>query len=198
MPISLNFSLLPNEQFFTARSLLIGLPKPLESRISALPLTLDRAQSAVMFAAHSGKQSEEWRAAAYLRAALAEFCSMEEVQKTDKPSAVHFKFEHSAHPLLHLLDLTRHLNIHIKSVGARRHTVPVSLEDQEFDLTVYIMIDLNAADLAQLRDGKRYAPKDLHQMVTWFSNAQLHWGAGDLVRIGVEAFAQELCDHYSL
>jgi hypothetical protein len=151
-----------------------------------------------MFAELSAKQSEEWRAAAYLRAALAEFCSMGEVQKADKPDTIHMRLGSSSNPLLHLLELVRHLNIHVKSVKARRHTVPASFDTHEFDLQVFIMSDLNATDLAQLKNGKRYLLDDLQKMLDWLSAMQVHWGAGYLVRVGVEEFARELCDHYGL
>jgi len=198
MTISLNFATLPSEQFFTARSILIGLPEPLESRLMSLPLTLDRVRSAIMFAELSAKQIETWRASAYLRAALAEFCSIEDVQKVDKPGADHLTLRNSDNPLLHLLTLARHLSIHVKSVKTSRQKVSTSFDNQSFDLDVYIMSDLNAVDLSKLRNGKSYALTDLHKTVEWFSAAQLHWGAGYLIRIGVETFANKLCDHYGL
>ncbi len=198
MIISLNFNSLPSEQFFADRPILIDLSVPIANRMISLPMTLDRTRSAVMFAELSAKHAEPWQAAAYLRAALSEFCSMGEIQKFDKPGAVHFELRSSDNPLLHLLALARHLNIHVKSVKAKRETVSASLDNRPFDLDVFIMTDFNADDLSRLYNGKHYLLTDLQQVVTWFSASQMHWGAGYLIRIGVEIFANKLCDHYGL
>lgn len=166
--------------------------------MSSLPLTIDRAQCAIMFAALASKQSDVRRAAAFLRAGLAEFWSMEEMQKTDKPNTLPVQIIDSKNPLLHLLELARHLNVHVNSVKAQHQSVPVTFEGQEFDLDVYIWSDLDAKALAKLRNGKRYQLAELERLVTWFSTEQLHWGAGDLVRAGVEIFSEELCNHHGL
>ena len=198
MPNSLDFAALPRESFFDSRSLLIILPKQIEERLASLPQTVERVCSAAMFAELSAKQTEPWLAAAFLRAALADYCSIEEVQKADKPSAKHLRVKDSVNPLLHLLKLMRHLNIHVKTVQAERRSIPVSFGDQTFDMDVYVISNLEAADLAVLKNGKRYATHDIDVMVDWFSKAQLHWGAGYVVRVGIESLAQELCSHYGL
>jgi hypothetical protein len=193
-----DFNLLQSEQFVASRSILIGLPEPLARRMSSLPLTLDRAQSSIMFAAHASKQGEPWRAAAYLRASLAEFCSMEEVQETDKPSAPPTKITDSLNPLLHLLALIRHLSVHVKSVRTQLQSIPVMFGDYNFDLDIYIWTDLDSRSLSKLRNGKWYKLADLERATAWLNTAQLNWGAGDLVRAGVEEFAAQLCSHHGL
>lgn len=83
-----------------------------------------------MFAAHASKQSEPWRAAAFLRAALAEFCSIEEMQELDRGKGPHFAVTASPNPLLHLLKLMRHMNIHVKSVEVKPQKIGIILAVQ--------------------------------------------------------------------
>lgn len=176
MKTTLDFSLLPDDSAFEKRSMLIGLPVDLRARLQPLLQTLERADSAVMFAAHAGKQSEPWRAAAYLRAGLADYCAMEEVQSIDAPSTVALKISASLNPVLHLLELLRHLNIHVKTVTTREHKISAELEGQEFEMSTYVVTNLDAEDLAALRNGRRYSLADLQRMVEWFALKQDHWG----------------------
>ncbi|MEA2692298.1 MAG: hypothetical protein QOJ16_1685 [Acidobacteriota bacterium] len=89
--------------------------------------------------------------------------------------------------------------MHVNSVRAQLRSVPIAIKDHEFDLDVYIWADLDANTLRQkVRNAGRYKLTELQRAVSWFSAAQLHWGAGDLVRVGVEIFAEELCNFYHL
>ena len=198
MPRILNFSEFPADSAFEARSLLLGVPKDMEVRLLPLPQILERVRSASYLAELSSKQDESWLAAAYLRAALADYCSIEEMQKIDRPSTVHINLATVTNPLLHLLELMRHLNIHVKSSQAERVAVAAKFDSHPFDLPIQVVSNLEAQDLIALRNGKHYAPSDLRQMVTWFNKAQLHWGAGYVVRLGVEAFAELICIHNCL
>lgn len=198
MPRNLDFTTLPGESEFESRSIFMDFPKELESRLSPLPEVLNRLKSAVMFAETSAKNSEPWRAAAHLRASLAEFCSSEEMQKLDKPGARHLRLADVEDPLIHLLELMRHLNIHVKSAETDSIAINVSWGDQEFEMTAYTISNLGYQDLASLRNGKDYLPADLQRMVAWFEKAQRHWGAGHVVRVGTEALANRLCKHYGL
>jgi hypothetical protein len=196
MTYKLDFSLLPGDTAFEARPLLIGLPDAVRSRFSSAPQTLERIECALMFAGQAPKQSEPWRAAGFLRAALAEYCSIEEMQAVDMPSSKHFKLASSPHPLIHLLELVRHLNIHVRTTQTRSHSIEFTAKGQPFDMNVYVITDLRAADLASLRNGAKYDRADLDQTVQWFLARQVHWGAGDLITMGVNRFAEELCSHY--
>lgn len=178
--------------------MIITLPESLEARLTALPQVYERVLSAVMFAELSSKQNEQWRASAFLRAALADYCSIEEMQKLDKPSSTHLKFANLNNPLLHLLKLMRHLSIHVKAVQSVEHSVPVTYADHAFDLNVVAISNLNAMDLIALNNGKHYNQNDIEKAVAWFHEAQLHWGAGYIVRIGTESLATLICSHYGI
>jgi len=198
MTYTLDFSTLPDDSEFERRSILIGPPNELRLRLSSLPQTLERVESAIMFAAQASKQSEPWRAAAYLRAALAEFCSVEEMQKLDRGSGSHFAIASSANPLLHLLELMRHMNIHVKSVQVKPQKIGVVFKGVEDDMDSYVVSNLEVRDLASLRNGKHYDISDLDSCVTWFNARQTEWGAGDLICMGTTILAMQICTHFGL
>lgn len=192
----LDFSTLPGGDAFERRSVLIGLPEGLRARLSSMPQTLERVDSAVMFAAHCS--GESWRAAAFLRAALVDYCSIEEMQGVDRPACAHFKLATSPNPLLHILALLRHLNVHVQSAEAAAHSINVQFKGQASDLDVYVISNLDPSNLAALKNGKHYNRADIDRAVAWFAAKQMMWGAGDLVRMGTELLAGAICDHYGL
>lgn len=192
----LDFTKLPTDAAFTSRSMWATLPQPLEARLATLPHTLERLQAAVMFAEQSARQSEPRRAAAFLRAALAEFRSMEDMQEVDKPSSTCLDLINLNDPLLHLLKLLRDLNIHEKTVKTIPHSVPASFDNQSFSLNVFVISNLRPTDFAALKNRRHYSSSDLQAMITWFEKAQLHWGAGYIVRLGAESLGEAICKHY--
>lgn len=196
--IVMDFALLPNDQFFTARPLLASIDKSLECRLNALPSVLERVRGAVMFSENASKAGNDWPAAAYLRAGLADLVSIEDIQKLDRPTNPPLKVRNCANPLVHLLALVRHLNIHVKSVVASAHQAPANFGGQDFDLKVCVISNLTVSDLQTLNNGRHYAPAELQQMMDWFQAAQLHWGAGYLLRIGAEIYATEVATHHRL
>jgi hypothetical protein len=198
MTYTLDFNSLPGDKAFERRSILIGPPSELRTRLASMPQTLERVEGAIMFAAQASKQSEPWRAAAFLRAALADFCSIEEMQELDRGKGKHFKIESSANPLLHLLELMRHMNIHVKSVAVKPHQLNVSFKGLEDQMETFIVSNLSAQDLASLRNGKNYHSTDLNRCVDWFESRQTEWGAGDLVRMGTVILADQIGEYFGL
>ena len=198
MTYAIDFSTLPDDAAFERRSILIGPPDDLKIRLGSMPQTLERIESAIMFAALASKQGEPWRAAAFLRAALTEFCSIEEMHKLDRGKGVGFAVTASPNPLLHLLVLMRHMNIHVKSVKVTPHKIGIIFDGIEGDLDSYVVSNLDAGDLASLWNGKHYDVSDLRRCVTWFNLRQTVWGAGDLIRMGTIIFAVQICTKFRL
>lgn len=195
---SLDFLTLPIDEAFEARSILIGPPADLKIRLGSMPQTLERIQSAQMFAAQSTKEETVWRSAAFLRAALADYSSIFEMQTADSPTTVAFKLQNTMNPLLHLLDLMRHQNIHVKTVTTMPHTVDAQWDNQEFEMKVSVISNLSVSDLAALRNGRKYALADLVRVVDWFTMHQNIWGAGDLITLGTNILAKDICSHFNL
>ena len=198
MTYTLDFTILPGDEAFESRSIFIGPSNDLRNRLVSMPHTLERIESAIMFAAQSLKQSEPWRAAAFLRAALADFCSVEEMQKLDRGNKSHFTIRSSANPLLHVLELMRHMNIHVKSVKVQTHKIGITLGGVEHEMETFIVSNLNHHDLGSLWNSKHYSTSDLESCVAWFESRQMEWGAGDLVCLGTTILATQVCDHFNL
>jgi len=191
----MDFSLLPTESFFSGRPLLTPIDQTLDARLITLSSVRERAQSAVMFSEQAAKADENWTAA-YLRAALADMVSMEEVQALDRPAHQPLKVKDSKNPLVHLLALIRHLNIHVKSVMTSTQAVSASFHDHNFEMNVHIVDNVNVGDLQALKNGRHYSFSDLSCMLDWFRASQMHWGAGYVVRVGAEAYASEIATHH--
>ncbi|WP_156512838.1 hypothetical protein [Planctomyces sp. SH-PL62] len=198
MTSKLDFSALPDDSAFERRSILIGPTDALKKRLRSMPQTLERVESAIMFAAQASKQSEPWRAAAFLRAALADFCSVEEMQELDRGKGPRFAVASSLNPLLHILKLMRHLNIHVKSLAIRPHKISIVFDGIEDDMDVYVVSNLEAQDLASLKSGRYYDHFDLERCVDWFNFRQTEWGAGDLICLGTTILAEEICTQFRL
>lgn len=194
----MDFALLPDDDFFAARLLLASINKPLECRLTSLPSVLERVRGAVMFSESASRAGDDWPAAAYLRAGLADLVSIEEVQKLDRPTSPPLKIRNCTNPLVHLLALVRHLNIHVKSVVAIAREVSANFGGHEFDLKVCVISNLTVSDFQDVWNVQYYSSAELQRMIDWFQAAQLHWGAGYLLRIGAESFAAEVAAHHGL
>ena len=175
------------------------------SRLQAMPETHARARSAVMFALQAEGQREEWISEAFIRAALAELESMEDMQCFDRPGDVPLKFANQKNPLLHILVLLRHFNIHIKSTAVTNEINPILVNGFTIDIDGHpivfetlVMNELQSSDLAELRNGKKYKPEDLVEGVAWLQKAQKPRGIGNLITQGVATFTKQLCEHHGL
>lgn len=195
----LDFSLLANEDSTPSYS------DELIARLDPMPETVERARSAAMFAHEAEKQAAPGLAAAFVRAALAELCSMEEMQSVDRPGATLVKIADQKNPLLHLLVLLRHLNIHVKATSVTSEHSPILLDglqicfnDQPLMGSVLVVTDLSSGDLKALKNGKDYSASDLDQCVDWFGRRQQSCGVGKLIAQGVAVLAMQLCNQHAL
>ena len=90
------------------------------------------------------------------------------------------------------------MNIYVKSAITVAREVPANFDGHAFDLKICVISNLTLSELQSLRNGKYYSSAELQQMTDWFQAAQLHWGAGYLLRIGAESFATEVAAHHGL
>lgn len=198
MKVDLDFNCLPTDDVFDERPILIGLNQELESRLRPFPNVLNRARSAVQFAETASRNKEDWMVEADLRAALSDFCGIEEMIKTDSQEKINFTIDRSKNPLIHLLELMRHLNVHVKSVSTKPHKIQAVFADIDTILDKKVICYLNLEDFTSLRNGQRYQASDLKEMLNWFDVKQMCWGAGYVIRVGTEALIEEICEFYSL
>lgn len=168
-----------------------------------LPDTLERLEGALHFAFELTNVAERdlARARLFFRAALAEYSSIEDISKRERPS-LRFELRATGWPLPHILKVLRNLHVHLKSVEFRhshqslefrgtRNTDPV-------DVVKWCVSDLSADDLLKVRafQGSRpeYTKDQAEQLVAWFDDAQEHFGIPDLLWRAVHDARNRLTD----
>ncbi len=204
MTHKLDFSLLPDMSY--SRILTTLDPKIEEkfSTIGKLPETLNRARGALMLFYEAKGHSESWRDETYIRSGLNEFYSINESLKYEHKIAGFPRdailIQHTSNPLLHLMLLMRHVNVHTQLCPATRYetNVIVSIgEPKEYTLTVAIIKDVSIDQFLVKREVKKdYDINQLNEVVDWFKINQNAFGAREVFRRGVEAYCLEFLSNY--
>ena len=161
----------------------------------------ERSQSALMFICGTNAEDEAWRNAARLRAGLNEFYSLEDAAKRDckrncikeKPVKIH----DSKNPLVHLMYLLRHVNVHAQVSNTRVHQTSVIStlggDAHKIDLGALIL-DAPTIDQVQRCNEARdfYNSADLARATKWIDEVQYVFGIGEVFRRGVSAYCREI------
>lgn len=136
----------------------------------------------------------------YLRAALAEFASLDEAAQIDHAAGLigsATTILESTDPRLHVVRLLRHSNIHLKAsrLEFTSHTAtwdgPNGVERFEY-LAIYA-IDL-AGSVARTQQAERYSAHDLSEMTSWLESEQTKWGIHHLILRTAELYVKELLE----
>jgi len=206
MKYSLDFSLLPE---LNSTGILTTLDADIEAmfvRIGVFPETLNRARGALMlFSKTFGAHDESWRDEAYIRAGLNEFYSIEQVLKREHKIAnlpgSSLEIYNSLNPLLHLMRLMRHLDVHTESFPVIGYDTKVTVHfndpPQEWTYRTAIIKDLSADRLRKIRDVKqKYDDAKLDRVVEWFLEKQKVFGVCEVFMKGTEAYCLQLISRY--
>lgn len=125
MAHTLDLTLLPE---MDSSGILTTLDPKIEERfnsIGKLPETLNRARGSLMLFYQAKGHNESWRDEAYIRSGLNEFYSINESLKHEHKIAGlpgnALQIQHSSNPLLHLMLLMRHVNVHTQLCPATRY-----------------------------------------------------------------------------
>lgn len=202
---------------FETSPLFCTLEPSTEAALSQLPNVYERAVAALRFRQCIGGDKDALGVsedhvrimqAAYLRAALMEYVAIEEVLPIDlgkrgfgeKP----LRILDTGNAMLILLRELRHLQLHRVNTTFRSTSRSAILrtrnKEQEFE-TELTILTIPTADLRQLktlRNAARFDPDELDAAISWFSHAQSQWGVGDVVQSGIQVYAAELVQRYSL
>lgn len=193
----LDFALLPSADTIT---IVHGLGSELHDALSTIPQTRNRAKCAIAFATDmKDDKLHLWMREGYLRAALAEFVSMEEALKREVQEADWRRANHSANPLLHIIRELRNLEVHLRSGPMSSARKAFMCEDRtmpdgwhHLDLTVWSIQRVTVQEFTQLVNAKRYNQSDIASMLDWFNDAQQQCGVGELVEQATKTFASEI------
>ncbi len=135
---------------------------------------------------------------AFLRACLQEFAELEASIKRDaralkKPKPIEIR--KTNRPLLHALRALRNFAIHLKPSQLDSDEVKTSLsfrdEAIEKPMQIWLLSKETTKLLSTHKDLKEYYQEtDLKKLQIWFEQAQTKWGVFELVRLGVEEYAE--------
>ena len=134
----------------------------------------------------------------YLRAALAEFSSMEDAALVDFPRVSRntppLMHSHSD-PRIHIARLLRHANIHLSATSlshAHRDAIWNGPDGpQNFTFLVILGEQIDASVLAT-RESKKYERAVLGEMLHWLDEEQREWGLGHVVLRTAELYGKYL------
>lgn len=120
----------------------------------------------------------------YFRAALAELIRVEDItEKIGKP----LKFDKTDNPLLHAVKLMRNYQVHISSLKLDSGSVAVSWGGNQVVYNSYIVDNLKATDLRELKNSGRYTDDQLQELICLFNKHQRKFGVVQLL--------YNTCDH---
>ena len=182
----------------------IRLDRSIDQRFKELAFlteTYERAQSALMFFFQTQAEDATWRNDARLRAGLNEFYSMEDAARRDfryaKVGITPSDIKDSRSPLVHLMYVLRHVNVHTRPVPTRIQSVTVisQLGETEHEYSYgAVMIDaVSIDDLYRCREVKDfYDTSDLQTALDWMLNEQQVFGVAEIFRAGIHIYSNEL------
>lgn len=134
----------------------------------------------------------------YLRAALAEFVSLEEAARVDMSNGTFSsapKIIELNDPRLHVVKLLRNANIHLAASEIDKSSFPAIWAgpdgNETFTYRVFYAKDVENA-IKTTRDAKRYNSNDLSKMIAWIESEQKAWGINHLILRTAELYVREL------
>jgi len=202
---SFDFTLLPLIEY---QGMLIQLDKGVEQafqEIFQLQETYDRARAALMFFFGANNKAKAWRNDAYLRAGLNELYSMQDsVARAFKSSGIKKhspKISDSRHPLVHVMYILRHINVHTVPLPSKVEETTVifrpNTEAEERTYDIVILSDITLEDLLKSKEVKdHYDRPDLERACEWLMKKQRAFGIAEVFSKGVDAYCAEVISAY--
>lgn len=153
-------------------------------------------RSVLYFCSSMGRQSEEQSTPEhlavrrrFLRAALAEFASLDEATSIDmKARKKVAKMLELDDPRIHIVRLLRHANVHLAVSDVTQSCRDVEWANHEFQFQIFYSKDIKASIL-QTEQAPKYAVDDLAEMIQWLEEEQMEWGLDHLVLRTAELYA---------
>lgn len=158
----------------------------------------ERVEGCVRFCWHiayegSDKDEEPGKRRKYLRAALAEYASIEEAARLDL-GTVAPKMVILDDPRVHIVRLLRHANVHLSASDIRKIGKPARWNGpngfEDFTFKVYFIPDIEC--IRSTREATKYAPHDLSAMINWIDQEQRRWGIQNVIIRAVEQYLMHL------
>lgn len=119
---------------------------------------------------------------AYLRAALAEFSSIEDIisQSVQKNEEL-LLIRNSNNPAFHFLKLLRNYNVHLSESVLEEKNIQVTFAGTEHDLAVLYIDNLEVNEILKLYSAKYYSKAEIDKFIELFEEKQHRFGVGNLL-----------------
>lgn len=161
----------------------------------------ERANSSLMFFSSSPKCTKIWTSSAYIRAGLNEFYGIEDAAKRDWINCgfggVPPKIKESVNPLVHLMYLLRHVNVHATISKTKKVTSSFILDDPkerlEFDMDILVLDENTLPQILKSKEALKYYNKcDLDRYSNWLDAQQFEFGISQVFRSGLSSYCREI------
>lgn len=161
------------------------------AKLATMPGTLERLEGALHFAYGLSTPEGHHRerlAGSFFRAALAEYVSLDEIARIERPTP-RFSILATDLPLPHILKALRNLQIHLRTTPLRADRMWLHLRlvkgEQPVEVARWCVADLTADHLMELDAftgaNPKYTREQAGKLVAWFHAAQSLFGFPDLV-----------------
>lgn len=187
---------------FDGPSILRRVDPELGARLKNYPETLERIEGLVYFCGVLGNQNDTVATKVdlgarrkFLRAALAEFASLEDAVAIDFKISNKFskKMCDIEDPRVHIVRLLRHANVHLAISNLEQSSRNAVWREQEFEFQVFYSKDVKSSIL-QTRQAARYLDHDLMKMISWVEREQMEWGMDHLILKTAEVYLNSIID----
>lgn len=160
----------------------------------------ERTRAALMFFCGVNDKNEGLKNSAYLRAGLNEFYSIEDAAKRDfsksKLDENAPKISSSKNPLLHLMLILRHVNVHamVSSTDIYNTSVISKFKDQEEHAWGAVVLSSPTLDdlLKSNQANKYYCSIELEKAAKWLDEIQYVFGVGEVFRRGLSIYLRQI------
>ncbi|MCV2402875.1 hypothetical protein OFY17_08285 [Marinomonas sp. C2222] len=168
------------------------IPKPCDGLKPHIEL-YDRFCSAIFMASMISEKAKKYmirdaaQQCAYVRATLAEFCSIEECIKQLHPQLDKklYLIHCSENPAFHMIKLLRNYNIHLSNSTLSKKSIrvaPLNKPESECDMSVLYIDNLDYSAISKLNSAKKYySMEDLESFIRLFDDKQHAFGLSDLL-----------------
>jgi hypothetical protein len=185
---------------FSAPGIFCRIDPSIERALSSYPETLERLSGVLHFCSSMGRQTDGEKLSdstqerrKYLRAALAEYASLDEAATLDATviGKTAPKILALDDPRLHVVRLLRHANIHLAVSQIDSSSREVTWKDQDFTLQIFYSPGIGAS-IRKTHQAEKYKENDLSRMIEWIETEQMEWGLNHLILKTSELYADNL------
>jgi hypothetical protein len=208
-----NLALLPKVEYSYAWFM---LDAEVAERVRKLQRAAERIQNSIKFmwfsdsgdeTLHCGAEEAERLREGFLRAALAELVSVEEVLVIDLAdlgrSDPVLRMNDTPLPHLHLVRELRNHELHLHHNRLSEFSrdllwgnITKPEDARPLTASLWVLEGVTPESVGKLKNAKRYSDNEIRTMVEWFNDTQARWGVHEILLRAAKSYAEALCTKY--